>query len=125
VNQQYCLDTSFFINSWRKSYPKAVFPGFWKAIEDLVNQEVIFSCDEVFHELQRKEDELYAWSLSQRHIFEAPEDDTIDEMLKVMARFPNFGKTGGSRNEADPWVIAHAVAKKAIVVTDEQRVALQ
>ena len=40
-------------------------------------------------------------------------------MHDVMSQFPDFAAQAGSKNSADPWIIAHARVAFAIVVRDE------
>ena len=115
----YLLDTSVLINGWTKRYKRSVFPSVWKSIEELSARRTIISCDEVYREIERGSDDLFEWAKQRRPMFHKPDDAVISEVRRVMKRFPNFAADGGSRNSADPWVIAHAIANDAIVVTDE------
>lgn len=120
MKQTYCLDTSFFINSWTQYYRRDVFPSFWVEIDRLIRREVVTSCIDVYFELKRREDPLFAWAEERKHLFCEPDDDTVTEMLRIMQEHSNFAAAGGSGNAADPWVIAHAIQTGSIVVTDEQ-----
>jgi hypothetical protein len=118
--QKYCLDTSAFINAWRKHYSPDVFPSFWTAMERLIIDGAIVSCHEVYKEIQKREDELLAWCKRYKTIFEKPTTSTTKELTIIMSQFPNFAAQGGSTNAADPWVIAHAKVGGYVVVTYEQ-----
>jgi Domain of unknown function (DUF4411) len=115
----YCLDTSFLINGWNKRYRIDVFPTVWATIEANFGERAICSCEEVYNETQAQRDELSAWTKRHRAFFHNPGAETLAELARVMARFPNFVAQGGSTNGADPLVIAQAIVLDAVVVTDE------
>lgn len=117
---RYCLDTSFLINGWQKRYRPDVFPSIWDELTALIADSTVFSCEEVYLELKEQEDELFAWAERQKSAFIPPDEEVNLEMGQIMARFPNLAAMGSSVNRADPWVVAAARAKGAIVVTDEQ-----
>jgi hypothetical protein len=52
VAQRFCLDTSFLINGWHKRYRIDVFPSLWLALGVLMDDGSVFSCDDVYRELQ-------------------------------------------------------------------------
>ena len=115
----YLLDTSIFINGWRKHYHPEVFPAYWSALDALIENRKVLSCEAVYDELQQQRDELADWAKERKRIFRSPTEDTLLELQGVMREFPNFAAQGGSRNAADPYLIAHARISKAVVVTDE------
>jgi hypothetical protein len=118
--ERYCLDTSVFINSWQAHYRIDVFPGVWAALDGLIREGRLVSCQEVFTELQKQRDALLDWGKARKQIFEPPTAETTLQMSKIMERFPNFAAIGGSTNAADPWLIAHARITDTTVVTFEQ-----
>lgn len=117
---RYCLDTSVLINSWQQHYRIDVFPGVWAAFDELIENGRILSCLEVFKELEKQRDELFAWAKERRQIFEKPTKQTLSEMTDLMGKYANFAAAGGSQNAADPWLIAHARVTDSVVVTFEQ-----
>jgi predicted nucleic acid-binding protein len=118
--QRYCLDTSVLINGWHKRYRPDVFPSIWATISDLMLDATVFSCEEVYLELKEQDDDLFKWADERRKSFLQPDEYVNDEMLNVMARFPNLAARGASLNKADPWIVAVARVSGAVVVTDEQ-----
>ena len=119
-SQRYCLDTSCLINGWRKHYCRSVFPTLWDKIDELIDASTIFSCDEVYRELEKQDDDLLEWAKQRRkELFEKPTELTIAEVATIMRSHPTFAAAGGSTNAADPWLIAHAKIANAVVVTDE------
>lgn len=57
----YLLDSNFFIEAHRKSYPLDVFPGFWKKVAEMAELGQIGSIDKVKNEIYRHEDALKNW----------------------------------------------------------------
>jgi hypothetical protein len=109
-----------FINSWQQHYRIDVFPAVWTALDGLICDGRVISCLEVYAELEKQHDDLFAWAKARKKLFEIPTRETTDEMTALMGRFPNFAAAGGTANAADPWLIAHAKVSDAVVVTFEQ-----
>jgi Domain of unknown function (DUF4411) len=116
----YCLDSSFLINGWQKRYRPDVFPSIWTTLSSLIDEKVVFSCEEVYLEIKEQQDDLFKWVDAHKRAFLQPDENVSSEMLKVMAKFPNLAAKGAALNRADPWVVALARVNGAIVVTDEQ-----
>lgn len=119
--ERYCLDTSFLVNGWRKTYHPNVFPTLWTALDDLIAKGTVFSCEEVYLEIQKKTDDLAGWAKARKSAFLVPDDHVTLEMQNIMTKFRNFAAMGGSLNQADPWVVSVARVIGAVVVTDEQK----
>ncbi len=85
-----------------------------------MSDATVFSCEEVYLELKEQDDDLFGWADERRKHFLQPDEKVNDEMLNVMATFPNLAAKGASLNRADPWIVAVARIKWAVVVTDEQ-----
>jgi hypothetical protein len=115
----FCLDTSFLVNGWQKHYRPDVFPTVWKELDRLISQGRLSSCDEVYHDLEKQDDELFAWAKARRSLFCAPAKKTIEEVKRILQKFPNYAAVGGKISRSDPWIIAHAHTVDGIVVTDE------
>jgi len=91
-----------------------------------MDRRVVFSCEEVYNELKDQQDALFDWAKARRGAFEKPNEEVLEELARIMTRFRNFAaQGGGSRNRADPFVIAHARVAGAVVVTDEEAVQRQ
>jgi hypothetical protein len=120
VAERFCLDTSFLINGWHKRYRIDVFPSLWDTLSVLMQAGTVFSCHDVYLELQHQDDELLVWAKERAAAFEKPTEEVLAELARIMGRFSNFAAQGGAKNRADPFVIAHARVDGAIVVTDEQ-----
>ncbi len=57
----YVLDTNFFIEAHRITYPMDVFPSYWERIKQMAEAGHIGSIDKVKDELFRNEDDLKNW----------------------------------------------------------------
>lgn len=122
---KYCLDTNVFIEAWQKYYRPGLCPGYWDVLNELGKEEMIFIPVAVFDEVAKTEDELSKW-LEASDI--PVKDDTV-EVIQCLKEIYDFdpshldlvdNKRG--RSLADPWVIAHALAGGAVVVTKEDRI---
>jgi hypothetical protein len=74
----FLLDSNFFIEAYRTSYPFDVVPSFWMKVKELAEQRKIISIDKVKKELLQNKDELSDWIIDN-----LPEDffkDTSSEM---------------------------------------------
>lgn len=57
----YILDSNFFIQAHRATYPFDVVPSFWNKIKDLADQGLILSIDKVKDEIFKNDDALSQW----------------------------------------------------------------
>jgi len=119
---KYCLDANFFVQGWNKYYSPDFCSGYWDIIDSLGKSGRVFIPQEVMNELQRKDDNLKKWLKDKKHL-EHKIDLNVQNCLKKMYNADPSHKllTNSEKNRsmADPWVIAHAMAENAIVVTKE------
>lgn len=115
----YCLDTSAILDGWVRFYPPDVFPTLWEKLEVAARHGTLISPEEVLRELEKKHDDVFTWAKAQSPLF-IPLDDAIqDATSQVLEAFPGLVKAIGRRNQADPFVIALAIVRRATVVTAE------
>ena len=115
----YCLDSNVFIEGWNRYYSIGLCPQYWRILDDLATKGVIFSPVEVKREILKTDDGLADWIKHRDYIFK---DITIEVQLHLRTIMASHGRLVDSikqRSIADPWVIAHAMAEKATVVTKE------
>ncbi len=126
----YVLDSNFFIQAHRVSYPLDIAFSFWNKVKQLAGQGRIISIDKVKNELYDKNDALEAWCKDN-----LPED-FFKDTSHVMAAYGQVCAWAISRNghflqnalnefldadEADAYLVAYALADSAsrIIVTHE------
>lgn len=124
----YCLDANVLIQSWQKYYAPEICPDYWDILDTLGKQGRIFIPEEVKNEivvsekLEKAEDDLSKW-LKRSSI---PVHKTTESVISCWQKILNANPlhkllvdSAKGRSLADPWLIAHALDKNAIVVTKE------
>jgi hypothetical protein len=115
----FCVDTSGWLDGWRRYYPRDVFPSLWQNIDERVTGCDIIASEEVYVEVQKKDDDLHEW-IQQRKFMLIPANESIQRrVVEVLASYPRLVDTLKGRSQADPFVIATAVETESIVVTGE------
>ena len=123
---EFCLDTSFLINGWHKTYRRTVFPSLWERLDKLIHANRVCSCMEVYNDLMRQADDLSDWAKRRKPAFPEATPETIKHVLRIAKQFPQIAAIKeGKTSYSDAWVIAHALTIGAIVVTDEMPAPLQ
>lgn len=115
----YCFDTSALMQPWNTYYSIEFFRDFWNVIEVLARDGHIFCTDDVRREIAKKDDSLHAWVKERPFLFREPTEEVQENLRKILASHKELVKEGKDRSMADPWVIAHAMAEGATVVTKE------
>src|SRR4051812_49072290 len=115
----YCVDTSGWLDGWQRQYPPDVFPTLWTKIDALVQSGEIISSEEVYLELERKSDELHEWIKARKQMLVALDEPIQVRASALLAEYPRLVDTLRGRSKADPFVIATAMERNAIVVTGE------
>lgn len=117
----YSIDTSALLDGWRRYYPPDVFPRLWRRLEELIDAGELIATEEILRDLEKKDDDVYAW-VKEREGFLVPIDDEIQiAVAALLERFPRLVNTQRGRSLVDPWVIAVAQVKDAVVVNGEHR----
>jgi len=105
----YCIDTSSWIEL-KDKYPFDVFSSLWNNLASLINDNRIISPSEVENEI--RDNELIRWIKPNKDkIFiriDQNQAQVVSEILKVFPRLVDVEKT---TPDADPFVIALALAK--------------
>jgi hypothetical protein len=115
---QYCV-MSGWLDGWERHYPPDVFPSLWTKLDELIAKGEIFSSEEVYVEIQRKDDDLHSWIKARKQML-VPLDESIQvQSIILLNEFPRLVDTLRGRSNADPFVIATAIERKAVVVTGE------
>ena len=117
---KYSIDTSAILDGWRRHYPPDMFPGLWGKLDTLIEQGQLRATEEVLHELERKDDDVFAWAKARADVLFIPIDDAIQPVVsEILGRFEKLVDTRANRSAADPFVIALAQLKRCTVVTGE------
>lgn len=115
---KYSLDSDAAINAWR-DYPIDHFPKIWEWIEQMGSNGILGMSEVVFEELKRGGDECFDWFKKRKEDFVHPNDEDVQrELDRLVNTYNNFGLITG-KNEGDPFVVALAIVKDCLVVTNE------
>ncbi len=122
----YILDTNVFIEAARRYYAFDIAPPFWEKLVHHAGNGQIQSIDHVKHELERGNDDLATWAVTEFSdaFASTDEDDVIKAYGEIMSwvqaqdRFLDAAKADFASG-ADGWIVAYAKAKGHIIVTHE------
>jgi hypothetical protein len=121
----YCIDANVLIQAWQKYYSPNFCPTYWETLNQLGNKKRIFVAELVYEEIVRTDDDLSRW-LKSSNIPVRKIDEPVTRCLQsIYSNNPlhkNLVDNVKSRSLADPWVIAHAINEKAVVVTKEEKI---
>jgi hypothetical protein len=126
----YVLDSNFFIQALRDSYPLDVAFSFWKKVKQLADDGKIISIDKVQDELYDKNDDLKAWCIANLP------DDFFKDTSGIMIEYGQVSTWAVSKNshyfqhaineflavdEADAFLVAYVLSdiKNRTLVTQE------
>jgi hypothetical protein len=116
----YVIDTSALLDGWVRYYPPDVFPSLWSYLEEMIKSGDLLSPDEVLLELGQKDDEIHKWAKANSTMFVPLDEEVQNATQEILHQFPRLVGAMKDRNRADPFVIALAKVKEAIVVTGER-----
>jgi hypothetical protein len=115
----YSVDTSGWLDGWQRHYPPDVFPSLWSKIDGRIAAGEIISSEEVYLELKRKDDDLHDWIQARKQML-VPLDEAVQlRAAALVHEFLRLVDTLRGRSKADPFVIATALERGAVVVTGE------
>lgn len=123
---KYSLDTSAILDGWKRYYTPDVFHTVWRRLDYLITSGKVRVTEEVFHELEKQDDEVYKWVNSRQSRLVVPLDEPIQvEALRILETCPKLVNDQKNRHQADPWVIALASVNGCTVVSGEGRRSLK
>ncbi len=126
--QIYCIDANVLIQAWQKYYAPSICPEYWDILNELGKEKRIFIPEEVRNEIvvtddkNKTEDDLSKWLKRSTIPILKPTEATIKCWQTILQTNPLHKLLVDNikgRSLADPWVISHALHKKATVVTKE------
>jgi predicted nucleic acid-binding protein len=121
----YCLDANVLIQAWQKYYSPVICPDYWDRLNELGEEGVIFIPESVYEEIIRTEDDLASWLKNSKvpvRQINGQVTQSLQTIYKANPIHKNLVDNVRGRSLADPWVIAHAMNEKAIVVTKEEKI---
>ncbi|BCW92316.1 MAG: twitching motility protein PilT [Thermoanaerobaculum sp.] len=125
----YVLDSDVFMTAARSYYAFDLVPKFWDALVQEARNGRLLSIDRVKHEIDRGKDKLKDWANNDFHTWfvSTSSPAILDAYRRIMQWGLNHNQfTGGAKHEfakadnADPWLVAYAVAERCVVVTNEK-----
>ena len=115
----YSIDSSGVLDLFRY-YPPDVFPSIWTQLENACRGGLILAIDEVYKELEKKDDDAFQWMKS-HHAMIVDLDTAIQKhVATVLTAHPRLVDTRKNRSQGDPFVIALALARGCAVLTGER-----
>ena len=118
----YSVDSSALIHAHRRIYRPRNFGFVWKGFDKLIEEGRFRSSIEVYNELEKKDDEVFAWAKERKEVMFVEIDEPLQAIVKdIMAAHPKLVDTTKGRSGADPFVIALAktTTPHMCVVTEE------
>jgi hypothetical protein len=118
----YSVDSSALIHAYRRIYRPKNFGFVWDGFDKLIAEGRFKSSIEVYNELQKKDDELFAWCKERKETMFVEIDDATQALVaEIMAAHPKLVDTAKGKSGADPFVMALAKSTnpQMMVVTEE------
>lgn len=120
----YTIYTSALKHRWNRVYPRDVltFEPVRDMFDRLIDRGRLNASIEVLREIERKDDKLKEWCVERRKKLFVEIDDLMQvEVGRIIEEFPRMTGLKGTRNSADPFVIALALSSlpTLIVVSNE------
>ena len=117
--ERYCLDTSALIQPWNTYYSMDLCPEYWDVLDGLAREGVVFCTQDVRREIEKQDDTLFAWVKERPFLFREVTAEVQTNLRSILESHRELVDTKKDRSMADPWVVAHAMAEAATVVTKE------
>lgn len=120
---RYSFDTSALIDGIERFYPIANFPALWERIDKLIDSGRLLVSEEAWNEAISVDAPLRDWVTDKtagRDRSICPTDAAIAAAAgAIAAQFPRWAQQG-TKNNADPFVIAVAEVKSCVVISGEK-----
>ena len=104
---------------WCRWFRPSIVPSLWSRLDEIIKSGQLIASEEVFHDLEKKEDGLHDWVKERKEMLVGISDEIQDNVTKIMKEFPKFVDERTGKSFADPFVIATAMETETIVVTGE------
>jgi hypothetical protein len=119
----FCLDANVLIQAWQKYYSPTICPNYWDVLNELGKGGRIFIPEEIRNEITSTEDDLSDWLKKSSIEVRKTDGDVAKCWSRVLAAHDHHQylvAEAKGRSLGDPWVISHALASGATVVTKEE-----
>lgn len=116
---KYAVDTCS-LTALRRIYPADVFPTAWKKIDQLIQNSIICSCEEVYLEITTQDDSLSDWAKAKRRMFLPIDMQIQSKVTQILSSHPTLLDLKKNKSGADPFLIAVALIHECSVVTEEK-----
>lgn len=114
---RYVLDSSFLIKLHREQPPE-IYVSLWNRLSALLAAGEGVIPREADREMQRKDDPLRSWLRDRQASVVESTDEELVIVQAISRRYPDWVR--GQKNAADPFLVAAALTRDAVVVTDER-----
>jgi len=121
----YCLDANVLIEAWQKYYSPEFCKDYWEILNEQGRHGRIFVPEVVYDEITRTDDDLSKWLKKSKILIRKITEPVTLCLKDIYSHDSSHIKLADStkgRSLADPWIIAHAIHEKAVVVTKEEKV---
>jgi hypothetical protein len=99
----YSMDSSSLIHAWHRIYRPKNFGFVWDGFDTLISARRLRASVEVYNELQKKDDELFAWCKKRKlEMFADLDEITQTIVAQIMRDHPKLVDTTKGRSGADP-----------------------
>jgi len=115
----YSIDSSGILDLFRY-YPPDVFPTIWTQMDAAANTRTILAIDEVYRELEKKDDAAFQWLKARRAMVIDLDTAVQQRVTAILASHSRLVDTRRNRSSGDPFVIALAQVRGLAVVTGER-----
>ena len=117
---KYSIDTSAILDAWTRYYPPDAFPPVWDKLDALIDNGDLKASEEVLEELEKKDDEVYAWALQRERMFVPTSEEIQGAVTEILKNHRRLIDQRPNRSGTDPFVIALAMVEDYVVITGEK-----
>lgn len=111
VHPIFCFDSSSLMLLCRILPPDIAQP-IWNKLAELVNSQYAFAPREVRREIEAGDDALVVWAKANSVMFRNPTSSEYEKLTALQKKFPDAVDHSKEKFDADPWVVAFAIAEK-------------
>lgn len=115
----YVIDSDILIRANRHDFPLSTGHHFWAWFAALGERGIVIVPEMVFNEVLKGNDALADWIKANKEAFFCPTIESLGSIGKVLAAYEVVTDVALESMNADPFVIAHALACGGTVITNE------